>query len=198
MKINIKVKYNAPVILTYTMIAFVVFLIDAYMVTDFAKKYFSVSTFSFYNPMDYFRMISHTMGHSGWPHFFGNIILIAAIGPLLEEKYGKWRTLSLLLFTALWSGLYTVLFSSVGMYGGSGLVFALIVAASISNHKEGGGIPLTFVLIVLIFILKEVAGLFVDDGISHIGHLIGGAVGAFYGFFPFGEKETLEVKEEVK
>ena len=177
-----KLKYNSPVILTYTAIAFVVFLIDAYLVTDFSKKYFSITpTFSFSNPMDYFRMISHTMGHAGWQHFFGNIMLIAVIGPILEEKYSSGTTLSLLFFTAIFSGLYTVLFSSVGMYGGSGIVFALIVAASISNSKDGE-IPLTFILVMLIFILKEVVGLFENDGISHIGHLIGGCVGAFFGF----------------
>lgn len=188
---KIKIKYNSPVILTYAAIAFVVFLTDAYLFTDFSKKYFAITpTFSWSNPMDYFRMISHTMGHSGWEHFFGNIMLIAALGPILEEKYGSWIILELLSITAVLSALYTIFLSSIGMYGGSGIVFALIVAASIINSKNS--IPLTFILIIMIFILKEVVGLFANDGISHVGHLIGGATGAFYGFFILNKKAESE------
>jgi membrane associated rhomboid family serine protease len=191
------ITYNAPVVLTYTLIAFLVFLIDAYLLTDFSKKYFSVASFSFYNPMDYFRMISHTMGHSGWGHFFGNIMFIAALGPILESKYGSWTMLEMFSITAVLSALYTVCLSSTGMYGGSGIVFALIVAASITNSKEGNGIPLTFILIIMIYLLKEVGGLFVDDGISHAGHLIGGGVGAIYGFALLKENDE-EIKEVYK
>jgi GlpG protein len=122
-------------------------------------------------------------------------MFIAALGPILEEKYGSWTILELFSITAILSALYTIFLSSTGMYGGSGIVFALIVAASISNSKEGNGIPLTFILIIMIYLLKEVGGLFLDDGISHVGHLIGGGVGTIYGFALLKEnKEEVEVK----
>ena len=57
----------------------------------------------------------------------------------------------------------------------------LILLTSLVNFKSGE-IPLTFILIILVYIGKEVLGTFEDDNISHTTHIIGGVVGAAFGF----------------
>ena len=65
--------------------------------------------------------------------------------------------------------------------GASGIVFMLILLTSLVNFKQGE-IPLTFLLIVLVYIGKEIMGTFADDNISHTTHIVGGIVGAAFGF----------------
>jgi GlpG protein len=58
----------------------------------------------------------------------------------------------------------------------------MILLASLANVR-GGDIPLTFLVVAVIYmggeIVKSVHG---NDGISHMAHLVGGAVGAAFGF----------------
>ena len=116
-------------------------------------------------------------------HFFGNITLILVVGPLLEEKYGSANLLFVILATALTTGLvHFIFFPGVGLLGASGVVFALILLSSFTSMKEGE-IPLTFLLVAVIYIGQQVyEGLFVRDNVSNLTHILGGVVGAGLGF----------------
>ena len=57
----------------------------------------------------------------------------------------------------------------------------LIILASIVDVKAGE-IPLTFVLVAGIFIGTEIFKAFGADGISQMAHIVGGSVGALFGF----------------
>ena len=65
--------------------------------------------------------------------------------------------------------------------GASGLAFMMILLSSFTNHREGE-LPLTFVLVVLLFLAKEVANAFNQDDISQFAHIIGGGFGSLFGF----------------
>lgn len=135
----------------------------------------------------YVRLFSHTMGHASTEHLMGNLAFILLIGPIVEEKYGAKNLIIMMITTALVTSILHLLFFNHGLLGASGIVFMLILIVSLVNFKSKE-IPLTFILVVLIFIGKEILGSFENDGISHFAHIIGGIVGAVFGFTLAGKK----------
>ena len=50
-------------------------------------------------------------------------------------------------------------------------------------HAEGyWEIPLTFILVALLYLGEQVYGLLKQDNVSQLAHILGGLVGAVYGF----------------
>jgi membrane associated rhomboid family serine protease len=111
----------------------------------------------------------------------GNLTFILLVGPIVEEKYGDMRTLFMILITALVTGILNILFFHTGLLGASGIVFMLILLVSFTNTRSGE-IPVTFILVALLFIGKEVLQSLSTDQISQFAHIIGGICGSFFGF----------------
>jgi len=141
------------------------------------------------NPLDYLRLVTHSIGHNGWGHLFGNFMFILAIGPVLEEKYGSLRLLFMFFITALVTGVLNVSMSSSYLHGASGIVFMLIILGSITNSKKKE-IPLTFILIFILYIGQEVVHIFDDNykGVSQFAHIVGGICGSVFGFIEVNNK----------
>ncbi|THB63390.1 MAG: rhomboid family intramembrane serine protease [Gammaproteobacteria bacterium] len=177
-----KIKFNAPVILSFSILAVVVQVISYLLYDNFSRHFFSVpGSINWLNPLDYFRLISHVIGHSNWQHLFGNITYILLLGPILEEKYKSKNILAMLVITALITGLLNVLVSSSPLLGASGIVFMLITLVSFSDIKNGE-IPVSFILVAAIFIGSEVISIFKNDNVSQLTHIAGAGCGAFFGF----------------
>lgn len=83
-------------------------------------------------------VFGHVLGHASWDHFFGNIMMLLVVGPLLEEKYGSANILFVILTTALVTGVINfILFPHVQLLGASGVVFAFILLASFTSIEDG-------------------------------------------------------------
>lgn len=180
---KLKVSFNSPVVLTFSIICLAALLLN-YLTKGWANRtLFSVYRSSFLNPLTYFRVLGHVFGHADWEHFLGNITLILVVGPLLEEKYGSWNMGAIMLSTALVTGLVHILFfPNVMLLGASGIVFAFILLSSITSIRDGS-IPMTFILVAVIYIGEQVfQGLFVKSNISNLTHIIGGILGATFGY----------------
>lgn len=178
-----RVSFNSPVVLTFSIICLVALLLD-FLTKGWANKtLFSVYRSSFLNPFTYFRLIGHVFGHADWEHFLGNITLILVVGPLLEEKYGSWNIGAIMFSTALVTGLvHILLFPNTMLLGASGIVFAFILLSSITSIKDGS-IPITFILVAMIYIGEQIfQGLFVKSNISNLTHIVGGVLGASFGY----------------
>ncbi len=183
-----KITFNSPVILTFSFLCAAVYLLNH--PGNLANDLFALSPqWDFTHLTWYFRLFSNTLGHAGSDHLMGNLAFILLLGPLIEEKYGSKNTIIMLVTTALVCSLIHILFSSSYLVGASGIVFMLILLTSLVNFKSGE-IPLTFILIVIVYIGKEVMGTFEQDNISHTTHIIGGIVGAFFGFMLNSGKST--------
>ncbi len=178
-----KIAFNSPVVLGFTMICFLALLLNWATKGWSNNTLFSVYHSSLLDPFTYIRFIGHAFGHAGWDHFLGNIMLFLVIGPLLEEKYGSLNLLFVILATALITGLVNyIFFPRIQLLGASGVVFALILLSSLAGIREGT-IPFTLILVALIYIGGEIySGLFIQDNVANLTHILGGGIGAFLGF----------------
>lgn len=185
-----KLSYNSPVILTFAAVCLVVLILH-YISNGFITKSLFVcyGRPSLVNPLTYLRAFSYVFGHSGFSHFAGNMTMLLLVGPIVEEHYGSWNTAVMMFVTALAGGILNmVLFPNVGILGASGIVFMLIILCAATSMKKGE-IPLTLVLIAVIYLGQEVyAGLFVEDNIGHFGHLCGGVSGLGFGALYYKKK----------
>ena len=182
-KIKLKITFNAPVTLGFVFLAFAVLVIGIVTGNTSTQMLFMTYRSSLLSPLTYLRLFTHVLGHSGWGHYVGNISYILLLGPMLEEKYGSDKILKVIVVTALITGVVNfILFPFSALCGASGVVFAFILLTSFANFRQGE-IPLTFILVAVVFIGQQVAeGLFVKDNISNLSHIIGGLVGAAAGY----------------
>jgi len=177
-----KVRYNAPVVLSYTVAAAAVMAIDQIAGGGFAVRNFAVpGTFAGSSPIGYVRLVTHVLGHADWTHLLANFTLILLIGPILEEKYGSGPLLLMMAITALATGVLNWLFLTTALMGASGIAFMMILLSSFTNIRSGE-IPLTFVLVAVLYLAREVVNAFGEDSISQLAHVIGGVCGSLFGF----------------
>lgn len=178
-----KISYNAPVVLTFSIISFFILLISGFTDGALIQRLFTLRFTSFADPMMYLRIVTHVLGHADWEHYSGNIMLLLLTGPMLEEKYGSKRLLIVVLFTSVVSGLLNViLFPNIAVLGASGVVFAFILLASITGGRDKG-IPLTLIVVAVLYLGAEVFdGIFAEDAVSQLSHIIGGVVGCAFGY----------------
>lgn len=180
-----KIKYNAPIILTYSILSICVLLFCS---RGILTGYFSSPSYlSFSDSTFYLRLVSHIAGHQDWGHLIGNFMIILLVGPLLEEKYGSGKLLEMIFITAIVTALLNAFLFSTSLLGGSGIAFMLILLSSFSNIRSKE-IPLTFIIIAVLFIGNEVVSTLKIDRISQFSHLVGGFIGAGYGFIRSGKR----------
>jgi membrane associated rhomboid family serine protease len=179
-----RIKYNAPVILTFTLVSAFVLVLAEITGGGLILSMFSVpgrtEGIRLLGP-GILRLVTHVIGHSSWTHLLANFTFILLIGPILEEKYGSAAVFAMMITTALVTGILNVLLFPTGLLGASGIVFMLILLISFTNIREGE-IPLTFILVVVLFLVKEIVNIFQNNNISEFAHIAGGVCGAFFGF----------------
>lgn len=185
---NLKIRYNAPVVLSFALLSSALFFIDSILFEFWMRRHLLtlLPEASFSDPLSFLRLVSYPLGHSGVEHLMGNLSLLLLIGPIMEEKYGSEQIGKMMLITTILTGIFQLILFPTGLLGASGLVFMFIVLISFADVKEGS-IPLSFVLVVLLFIGREVWQSFQSNNISQYAHIMGGILGAFFGF-RFGAK----------
>ena len=183
MKGRLRLRYNSPVILTFTAISLAALILNFLTRGWSNRTLFSVYRASLLSPLTWLRLFTHVLGHSGYQHFISNMLLFLVVGPPMEEKYGSRKLLIAILITAAVTGvLEMLLFPGHALLGASGIVFMLIVLSSLSGMREGT-IPLTLIVVVVLYIGREVVDMItVRDNISQLGHIIGGLCGAAIGY----------------
>ena len=179
-----RITFNAPVTLSFVFICLIATILGIVSDYSITESFFMTYNGSYLNPMTYVRLVTYVFGHIGWEHFAGNAAYLLLLGPLLEEKHGSKNLLLVILVTAVITGLLNnLLFPSTGLCGASGIVFAFILLSSLTGYSDHE-IPLTFILITVIYIGQQVAdGIMVQDNISNFAHIAGGAVGAVMGYY---------------
>lgn len=182
MKRLFRLQYNAPVTLTFALISLGALLLND-VTHGWSNTYlFSVWHSSLMDFLTYPRFFLHVLGHTDYEHYITNIMMILVIGPGLEERYGSKRVLLAIAVTAFISGLvHWFFFPGTMLMGASGIVFMMIVMASLAGMKNGY-IPITLILVLVLYLGSEIVDAFtLADNVSQLTHVIGGACGAFMG-----------------
>ncbi|MDR2313769.1 MAG: rhomboid family intramembrane serine protease [Spirochaetaceae bacterium] len=185
-----KLKYNAPAVLSFTIISILVLLLSQTLMRGLIPKWFMVrgrGSFDFGSLRCWVTLVTHVIGHGDWNHLFSNFSFILLLGPILEANYGSPSLVIMMFLTALVTGLLNVLLFSSGLLGASGIVFMMILLASFTNFSRGE-IPLTFILVLFIYLGRELFNSFSRDNISEFAHIAGGFCGSLFGFFRPGRK----------
>lgn len=188
-----KIRYNAPVVLNYALLAVLVLLLNPLLGGGLIQTWFIVPGQGYFDAgsvISYIRLFSHVAGHVSWEHLLGNFAIILLVGPILEEKYGSFSLLFMILITALVTGILNSLLFEGALLGASGVAFMMILLAPFTNTKQGE-IPLTFVLIIALYIVKEVFQSFQSNNIAEFAHIAGGFCGSIFGFI----KQRHRIKE---
>ena len=166
-----RLSYDSPLILSFAFLSLAVLLLDRLTGGRAVSLLFCV-----------YRSL-HVLGHSGWEHYIGNMLMLLVVGPPCEARYGSGRLGLAMLATALVSGLlHWALFPGTALLGASGIVFMLIILSSFAGAGRGE-LPLTLLLVLVLYLGGElVSMLTVRDNISHLSHILGGLCGAGFGF----------------
>jgi len=185
-----RIKYNAPTVLTFALFSALVMLLSRTFFQDMgenwlAENWFMVpgrNTFKIGSLRNWVSIVSHISGHAHWQHLINNFTLILLIGPMLEENYGSKQLLIMILITALVTGILNVFLFKSSLMGASGVVFMMILLSSFTNFSHGE-VPLTFILILILYMGVQFFNTSGADNISHFAHIVGGMCGSFFGFF---------------
>ena len=177
------IDYNSPVILTFAGISLIA-LILGYLTMGYTNRLlFSVYRSPLSSPLTYLRFFTHVLGHADFSHYISNMMFFLLLGPGIEEKYGSRNTLIMIAVTAFITGLANyIFFPRAALLGASGIVFCFIILSSMTDIKNGK-IPLTLIIVCVLYIGQEIINaVFVNDNVSQLTHIIGGACGCGLGY----------------
>ena len=163
---KIVIRFNAPVILTFALLSLLALLLGNWTGGTATTQFFSVYRSSLADPLTYVRFFGHVLGHTGYEHYMGNMLLLLLVGPGLEEKYGSGTMVWMIALTALVTGLvHFIFFPHSALLGASGVVFMMIVLSSFTAARRGE-IPVTLILVVIFYLGGEIMdGLFKQDNV---------------------------------
>ena len=180
-----KIKYNAPTTLTFAFFCTLVVAFDQSLFHGLTRAFFTVpssAAFDLSNALNYMRLFTHIAGHADWNHLLSNMAYVLLLGPMLEETYGSLTMFLMVVVTGFVTGVLNACFFPNPLLGASGVVFMMILLASFTNHGKDD-VPLTFILIVMLYLGREIIQAFKGDDISQFAHLAGGLCGSLFGFF---------------
>jgi membrane associated rhomboid family serine protease len=159
--------------------------LSVYVLPGLTQAWFMVPGRGNFNPAslrNWITMFTHTFGHANWNHLVSNFSIILLIGPKLEESYGSFALFIMIFITAVVTGILNVAIFPTALMGASGVAFMMILLASFTNFSRGE-IPLTFILVLILYLGDQVIRSFSANNISHFAHIAGGFCGSLFGFF---------------
>lgn len=176
------VELASPVTLSFAGLSLLALIINALSGGTANRVLFSVYRSSAADFLFYPRLFLHVLGHANYAHFAANMALFLVLGPIIEKQYGAKKLIIMILITALMTGLFHLLISpDAAALGASGIVFMFILLSAASGRKNRK-VPLTLLLVAIIYLGREVAGgVFGQDNISQLAHLVGGICGWVFG-----------------
>lgn len=182
-KHSITILYNSPVILTFALLSLAALALGRLTDGWTTQNLFCVFRSPLTDLLTYPRFFLHVLGHGDFSAYCANIVIMLAVGPTVEERFGSRRLLLAILVTALVTGLVLwFFFPTTALMGASGVVFMLIVLASFAG-VHGGTIPLTLILVLVLYLGGEIVQAVTGTaGLQQLTHIAGGVVGVVFGF----------------
>ncbi len=191
MKKRWHLSYNAPVTLTFSLFCALILLMDSLLQRHLIPALFIApgAPFNYHDPLNFLRLLTHVFGHADWNHFLGNFAFVLLLGPLMEERYGSPMLALMMTITALVTGVINACLIPTQLLGASGIVFMLIVLASLSTIEKGE-IPISFLFIIAIYIGRELLTGAKSANVATFAHIAGGLCGSLFGFLIAPKKRS--------
>lgn len=191
MKKRWHLSYNAPVTLTFSIFCALILLMDKLLQHHLIPAVFTApgAPFDYHSPLNFLRLFTHVLGHADWGHFLGNFSFILLLGPLMEERYGSPMLALMMTITALVTGVINACLIPSPLVGASGIVFMMIVLASLSTIEKGE-IPVSFLFIIAIYIGRELLSSAKAANVATFAHIAGGLCGSLFGFLIAPKKKA--------
>lgn len=188
MKKKINIDIDAPVTITFVIVSVLLFLIDSFITKGkWTLAFMSSPTnagdlaFSFSKVSSYFRLLCYSFSAASWDILITNLLFILLLGPAMEERYGIVVIGIMMAVSTLFAGVLNSCFCAESMKGCTAIVFMMIFLNSFMSFSKKK-IPLSFVLIFVLFIVREV---FVKNPNGVVGIFIGIAGGLCGSLFAF-------------
>ena len=183
-KRSITILYNSPVILTFALLSLLALALGKLTGGWTTQNLFCVYRSPLTGLLTYPRFFLHVLGNPDFAACCTNIVIMLAVGPVAEERFGSKRLLFAIAVTALVTGLVLwFFFPNAALMGASGVVFMLIVLASFAGVR-GGTIPLTLILVLALYLGGEIVQAVTGEaGLQQLTHIAGGVVGVIFGFW---------------
>ena len=127
--------------------------------------------------------------HGGLLHLFFNMLALFFFGPLLERRIGSKRFLALYFGSGILAGLAQVIvFPASAVLGASGAIFGVLGTLTVLMPDLViflYFVPLKMVYATLLFAALDLFPMLTGtpDGIAHVAHLVGLAIGLAAGFW---------------
>lgn len=177
-----KITYDTPVVITFATLSLAVLVVDT--MTNFwlsRNLLLSPGTFEPLRVGFWTGLVGHIFGHGGIGHYVGNFSLILILGPILERRYGSLLLALMMFFTALATGVLNLVFFDNAILGASGIAF-MMVGLTPMVAGRGGSIPVTAIIVPVLWIGGEIVAALIPDEVSRFAHILGGIIGGGFGY----------------
>lgn len=127
----------------------------------------------------YYRLATCMFLHGGIIHLALNMYALNALGPLVENIYGKVKYIIIYFLSGIVSSIFSYIFSNSVSIGASGAIFGLLGAALVFAVKMKNSIGKDFIRNILsVIVVNLIIGFSIAnvDNFGHIGGLLGGIV----------------------
>ena len=145
------------------------------------KHLFCVYRGSLKDPLFYIRLFGHVLGHASWDHFLNNMLLLLVIGRRWKKIWQRPPAQGHPAHGAHLGCSAVCALPPYRLLGASGIVFMLIMLASLSGFS--GGIPVTMLLVAALYLGQQVYDIiFAHDNVANFMHIVGGVCGTAFGY----------------
>jgi len=194
--LGLKIVYDAPATLSFVFICIALFILDNLVFKQKISGFLMSPTVSNghlpFNPTKigtYFRLISYSFGAASSTALIINMIFVLLMGPTMEERYGTVVIAIMMFVSALFAGVLNSCFCRYQLTGCEAIVFMMILLNSFLSLSKKK-IPLSFVMIFILFILKDNLERNANGSIGIIINIAGGLCGSLFAFLTSPKART--------
>ena len=188
-KFKLKFVYDAPVTLTFALLAFGIFLLDTFAFKGtFSGQWLLTPTvaegflpFSFSDFPSIVRLFLHVFGYTDPAVLICNLIFILLLGPAMEERYGSVIIGIMIFVAALFSGVLSACFCKVPACGAEPVVFMLVLLCTMM-HLSRSKVSASSLAVIALFIGMLVLRKNPNGVIGVVITAAGGLCGSLFAF----------------
>ena len=188
-KLKLKFVYDAPVTLTFALVALLIFVLDTFAFKGKLSSRWLLSPtaaggvlpFAFSDFTSILCLFLHVFGYTDAPFLVCNLIFILLLGPAMEERYGSVIIGIMIFVAALFSGVLNACFCRVPACGAEPVVFMLVLLCTMM-HLSRSKISASSLAVIALFICMLVLRKNLNGIVGVVIIAAGGLCGSLFAF----------------